>query len=839
MNIRIFASVVLLLLALPAFGQRGDSRDTPGSAQVDPIPLDKIPPQPVLSPAASLKTFKIQPGFRLELIASEPLVHSPISMAFGPDGRLWVVEMRGYMPNVDGKGEDAPNGSVVVLESSHHDGKYDRRVVFADHLVLPRAVALLRDGVLIGEPPHLWYYPIIDGDKPGPRVEVRNDFGDDYNPQGTANGLMWDLDNWIYCAAYSIRLRNLDGDWQAGPTTRRGEYGISQDDYGRIIYNSNEDQFRIDLVPSEYLERNPDYRHALGLNVDPIHDQTVWPIHMTPGVNRGYWKDILRPDGTLAKTTAACGPLIYRGDNFPPEYRGNAFVCEPAGNLVIRDILTETNGTMTGREAYASSDFLASTEERFRPVSLLNGPDGAMYLIDFHRGALEHRLSVTTYLRRQILSRGLEKPLDLGRIYRIVYGQADPARETLADLSSAQLVEKLGSPRAWVQDTSQRLLIERANPDVVAALKTQTLEAINSVTQIHTAWTLNGMGQMDQKTLFGLLRSPHPKVRASAVRLTERFLRSDGSKPFFDRLQPIAQNDLDPDVQLQLAFTFGQAKTPEAWTGLLTVASNSASRPLVREAIVTGLFARELDFARQLMTDKTERPGASDLLQDLAECILNARDTNRISQLLTAAADGTEWQQKAILNGLATRSRARAKKIYFADEPEGLARMRPILKLAGAIDKVSQLLTWPSQPGYVPPPYVPPLTADQQSRFELGHKLFNATCAACHQPTGLGAHGVAPPLVDSEWVLGPESRLVRIVLNGAQGPIKAAGASFDSSMPSWASFSDEQLAGILTYIRRDWEQGGAAVAPETVKNIRMAAAGHEGAWTAAELSKIP
>ncbi len=354
MKIRSFVLTVLLtpLLAAPLLAQRGDVRDSPGSAQVDPVPIDKIPPQPVLSPEESMKTLKVPPGFRIELVAAEPLVHSPMAMAFGADGRVWVVEMRGYMPNVDGTGEDVPNGSVVILESSHNDGHLDKRVVFADHLVLPRAVAPIRDGVLIGEPPHLWFYPIVDGDKPGQRVEIAHDFGDDYNPQGTANGLMWALDNWIYCTSYTTRIRNTDGEWQFGATTRKGEFGISQDDDGRIVYNSNEDQFRIDLVPSEYIDRNSNYRHAVGLNVDPIHDQTVWPSHMTPGVNRGYWKDILRPDGTLAKTTAACGPLIYRGDNFPPDYRGDAFVCEPAGNLVIRDILTESNGVMTGREAY-------------------------------------------------------------------------------------------------------------------------------------------------------------------------------------------------------------------------------------------------------------------------------------------------------------------------------------------------------------------------------------------------------------------------------------------------------------------------------------------------------
>lgn len=830
----LFSSVLTISL----YAQRGDVRDKPGAVQVDPIPADKIPPQPVLSPEEALKAFKIQPGFHIEVVAAEPLVHSPVAMAFGPDGRIWVVEMRGYMPNVDGTGEDVPNGSVVILESSHNDGHLDKRVVFADHLVLPRAVAPIRDGVLIGEPPHLWFYKIVDGDKAGPRTEIAKDFGSDYNPQGTANGLQWTLDNWIYCTSYTARLRNTDGDWQSGPTTRRGEWGISQDDDGRIIYNSNEDQFRIDMVPSEYIARNPNYHHAYGLNVDPIHDQTVWPSHMTPGVNRGYWKDILRPDGTLAKTTAACGPLIYRGDNFPPEYRGNAFVCEPAGNLVIRDILNETNGTITGREAYAHEDFLDSSDERFRPVNLYNGPDGAMYLVDFHRGTLEHRLSLTSYLRKQIKARHLDQPLDLGRIYRITYGDSNPSRVTLEDLSSAQLVEKLGSPNGWVQDTAQRLLIERENPNVISALKDQTIHATNPLTQIHTAWTLDGMGQMDKETLFGMLSDSHPKVRATAIRLSENYLRGPQAEEFFGKLLPMAENDTDPYVQLQLGFSLGQTANPQAATGLRLVAEKSTALPLVREAVITSVYQHELEFAELLMREwQDKQPGRSSFLQDLAECVASSRNTNRIAQMLEAASTGPGWQQSAILAGMGAR--VHSKKIYFASEPRGLAVMRANPALSKLTGELSKLLTWPEQPGYVPPPYVPPLTPEQQKEYDLGHNLFVATCAACHQPTGLGAGGVAPPLVDSEWVLGSGNRLGRIVLGGVQGPIAAAGVHFDSTMPSWATFNDEQLAGILTYIRRDWEQGASPILPATIKAIRAESAKHEGAWTSDELSKIP
>jgi mono/diheme cytochrome c family protein/glucose/arabinose dehydrogenase len=833
--------VLILLLTLPLQAQRGDIKDAGDTAQQDPVSPDKIPPSPPLQPEEALKTFKIQPGFHIDIAASEPLVQDPIALTFGPDGRVWVVEMRGYMPNVDGTGEDQPLGKIVILEASHGEGHWDRRVIFADRLVLPRAIALVGNGLLVAEPPHLWFYEIIDGDKAGRRSEIARDLGDNYNPQFQANGLMWGLDNWIYCACYPGRFRNVEDDWRRGPSTQRGEWGISQDDFGRLVYNSNEDQFRIDLVPAEYLLRNPNYRSALGVNVDPIRDQTVWPIHVTPGVNRGYRKGILRPDGTLAKTTAACGPLIYRGDNFPSEYRGNAFVCEPAGNLILRDILVEKEGQMTGRKAYEHEDFLASTDERFRPTSLYNGPDGALYITDFYHGVLEHRLSVTTYLRRQIQSRHLESPVGLGRIYRVYYGETPPAWQSLAGLNSAQLVEKLRSPKGWVQDTAQRLLVERANASVAPALRSQALNSSDPVAQIHSAWTLGGMDQLDLQTVLQLLAAPQPKVRAAAVRLSERFLQSPQAAQLFPRLLALAGSDNSVEVRRQLAFSLGEAAGAEDERALLALAGHAAADPLAREAMASSLYQREFTFLEALASHWAQpEPGYGPLLDTLSQCVVNERDTNDIDSLLRLAATRAPWQQAAILNGMADRasSSRHLKPIYFSAEPAGLIALRTNASLSAILDKISPLLGWPGKPGYIPPPQVPQLTAEEQKLFDLGHGLFASTCAACHRVTGLGQPGIAPPLADSEWVMGPEELVARIVLQGAEGPISAAGANFDSSMPSWATFNDEQIAGILTYIRRSWENAASPVYPASVAGIRARTAQRQRPWTALELSPI-
>jgi mono/diheme cytochrome c family protein len=153
--------------------------------------------------------------------------------------------------------------------------------------------------------------------------------------------------------------------------------------------------------------------------------------------------------------------------------------------------------------------------------------------------------------------------------------------------------------------------------------------------------------------------------------------------------------------------------------------------------------------------------------------------------------------------------------------------------------KLSDLLVWPGKPGAEPEEVVKPLTADQQKRFEQGKELYLIGCAACHQPHGKGQEGLAPPLVDSEWPIGPPERLVRIILHGLRGPLTVSGRTYTLDMPALGVFEDEQIAAVLTYIRREWGHTADPVEPEFVKKIRAETEKREQAWTEAELLKIP
>ena len=849
--------VLIGLSALSAVAQNGDKV---GEVQAPLVADHLIPPAPVLSPADAQKAFRIQPGFRIELVASEPLVRQPVEIQFDGDGRLWVLEMQGYMPNPDGIGEDRPVGTVSYLEDLDGDGKMDKRTEFADKLIMPRSMLVMKDGVLIAEPPRLWYYPMKDG-KAGNRVEVANDYakeadarqGTKSNPEHSANSLLWAMDNWIYSANFTFRFRRLNGEWKREPTVFRGQWGLSQDDFGRLVYNSNSDQYRMDLVPSAYMSRNPNYRTTAGLNVDPIKDQNVWPIRVTPGINRGYQQGMLR-EGKLAKFTAACSPLIYRGSTFPAEYYGNAFVCEPSANLIKRNILTEKNGEIAGRHAYEKDEFLASMDERFRPVNLNNGPDGNLYIVDLYHGIIQHRVFLTSYLRKQSESRGLDQPNGLGRIWRVVPDGYTPSKvkPQMSKATATELVEGLSNPNGWWRDTAQQFLVQRTESASVPLLEKLVVSGAKSLSRLHALWALDGMGRLDAAVDFKAVQDADPKVQMAAIRLSEPFLKDFETKD--DAFAALSKQFGSPsaDVQVQMALTLGQVADAKAEQGMLKLAREASTTPLVRDALVTGLASRELEFTEKMVkgsADAGPRSGQDALLSLLARAVRTEGRPVRVNRLFELAASAPGGQRLALLDGMIsgvaapTKGKAapvQTKPVVFAQEPTGFIALKKSddPEVEKRIDRLSEVITWPGQPGYIEPPIVVPLTVSEKKLFDIGKELYSATCAPCHQPHGLGMEGLAPPLAGSEWVNGPDQRLMRIVLHGVRGPITVKGQKFELEMPGLAILEDEQIAALLTYVRREWDNTANAVTAETVKTVRAATITREEAWTAAELQAV-
>ena len=797
----------------------------------------KLPAPKPLTPEEELATFKLAPGFHAELVAAEPMVESPVALAWDEKGRLFVCEMRGYMHDVEGAGEDQRIGRIVMLEDTDGDGKMDKRTVFADGLLMPRALMCVNGGLLVSEPPNLWFMKDTDGDGVADAKEsVDASYGTaGGQPEHMANSPTWLLDNWIYSANHSKRYRLKDGKFVDEVTGLRGQWGMSQDNFGRQFYNSNSDFLRSNFIPESLGRRNPNYTASAGLGVQVVKDQATWPAHPTPGVNRGYDPKQLREDGTLATCTATCGASIYRGSLFPKEYRGNAFIPEPAGNLVKRLILSEKNGLISGTHALKSTEFWTSTDERFRPVSSYCGPGGALYVVDLYRGIIQHKSFLTHYLVANIKDRNLETPFNQGRIWRVGPDKTKVASVVLP-AEGLKLVALLESADGWTRDTAQRLLVERKDAEVVPSLVSMAQKSKSQLARLHALWTLDGMGALAPEVISVGLKDKDSKVRAAAVRLAGR--------PQVAELAKMV-SDLSADVQIALGFQL--SSFPESHEATLTLALNAGSQPLVRDAILSGLRGRELETLQALLAKKSKTVPTA-VYEALAQAVLTERRKDRVKTLLEviAAQPTNAPVQAALLMGASGKvktgkSGPAAKLLYLESLPSELATLTASVNAAlkPLVTALDARLAWPDKPGVPPPPVIKPLTVEETAWFETGKGVYNSLCVGCHQPTGTGMDGLAPALVNSEWVLGKPELLSRILLHGLAGPIKVGGQSWNLEMPPLgAALSDEQISGVLTFIRREWEHNGSPIAPATVAKIRQENSARTKSWTEEELKEF-
>ena len=266
----------------------------------------------------------------------------------------------------------------------------------------------------------------------------------------------------------------------------------------------------------------------------------------------------------MIDANANCGPVVFRGDNLPRELRGNVFINEPAGNLVRRQVFVEENGVKSSKNAYDKAEFLASTDERFRPVNMYNSPDGTLYMIDMYRGIIQHRAFMTPHLRQQILERGLDKPIGMGRIFRIVHGTSQVRKPpALGKAKSAELMSLLSSTNGWHRDMAQRLLVERRDLSVVPALEELVIEGQQPLGRLHALWTLEGLEKLHPDMLFALLGDKDRHVRASAARLLRKEVNRVAEPAYIQELAPLGQ-DPDKIVRMQLALTLGLVNSPLA-----------------------------------------------------------------------------------------------------------------------------------------------------------------------------------------------------------------------------------------------------------------------------------
>jgi mono/diheme cytochrome c family protein len=795
-----------------------------------------------------MKTLVLPPGYRVQLVAKEPLVIDPIAIDFDADGRMYVLEMPGFMSEPGAANSREPINTVVILEDKNGDGVMDTRTVFADKLVLPRALKVLDKGVLIGEPPNLWLMKDTDGDL---KADTKELVSDTYGRaaasiEHNANSLYWALDNVMYTSEHDWHLRLKNGKFETIPTLSRGQWGASMDDAGRIYRNVNDAPLFVDFVPAKYYARNPNLVRTRGL-YDPLISReasTIWPIRATRGVNRGYRDQFFRPDDSSVTIQGVGTPVIYRGDRLPKELYGDAFITDSTTNLVHRyKIVDDGAGRLKAVDGYAKGEILASWDERFRPVNMLGGPDGTLYVVDMYRGIVQEQIYWTDFLRDYIKARDLEQPVRLGRIWRIVHDTSKPERKpSLSKATPAELVKTLSHPNGWWRDTAQRLLVERGEVSVAPQLKQLAAQSADWRTRLHALWTLDGLDAIEPAQVVAALKDKSPDVRASAIRLAERWPGQPDS-PLRQALG--LMKDPSWTVRRQLAATIGELPQGDRVAPAFAMLKAYGSDQILVDATISGLRGLEAEVLRTVQNDTP--PAAADAVTMLTGAVARSGDVTAVQQIVASATEGgtSAERRTALLQGLELglpgggggrggrgggRGAPPAKPVVLKGEPVELTKLAGATGDTGALAKrILARLEWPGKPA--PVNDVPPLTAAEQQRFNAGAEIYKNVCVGCHQPDGRGKEKIAPTLVESRFTTGADATAsMRILLAGKEGPVGLM-------PPLGGALNDEQIASVLTYIRREWGNTGTPVTEDEVTEIRGLTKTRTRPWTDAELTQ--
>jgi len=867
-------SFVLAAGVLPLVGaSRLDAQngDREGHVMTPPPEHWDIPPAPVLSPEEAKETMRLEKGFDLELVAAEPMVHDPVALAFDGNGRLWVAEMRGYMPDIEGEREDETFGRISVLEDTDGDGRADEHTVFLEDYLLPRALALVDAGetLLFADNESLYEAEIRVDEagniSAGEVTMVDEDYAAGGNPEHKPNGLLQALDNWIYNAKSDLRYRKINGEWVTEKTEDRGQWGIAQDDYGRLLTNTNSNLISVEELAPGLTVRNPRFRFRTGVR-SRIDDQSVWPARITPGINRGYMDRMLDDEGHLVRPTAVSGMAMYRGNQFPENYRGDIFIPEPAGNLVKRAVVKEKeDGFRTIESAYRGREFLASTDERSRMVDAYDAPDGTLYLVDFYRGLIQHETYLTSYLRAQVEERGLHEPAGLGRIWRVRHEGGNPLNETprMQEQSSVELVGHLSHPSGWWRDTAQRLIVERGGDEAMPALRETVRTAGNHLAGVHAIWSLEGLGALDPATLESALADENPRVVAEAIRAGETLADAENGEKVLSLLR--SKTDADSvHVRRQLAASLGRFGERAVPALVELVTADSYDR-LLGDLAVSGLSGHELAFFRAL-------PASHDLRAPLIETLVRRDDSEELSRLVAALESPGEFRQLARHAVSMRRGREAGLLVAKLDSADTSPKVReaiargmidggkdkkfkpiPTRELA-ALDRIGEREgVGPKRAGKIAALFDVGsgeerryLTTEAHRRqFEKGQTHYRRVCLACHQAHGNGQQYLAPPLVGAEWVTGSPRRLIALVMDGVSGPIEVLGKTYTAPevqplMPGLRhnpEVNDEQIAAILTYVRNAWGNAASPVSTKAVKRYRESNPARQP-WSAEELFEV-
>ncbi|SIO65583.1 putative membrane-bound dehydrogenase domain-containing protein [Singulisphaera sp. GP187] len=591
----------------------------------------------------ALSAMRVKKGFRVELVASEPLILDPVAIDFGGDGKLWVCEMRDYPAGLDGN--YTPGGVVKVLEDRDGDGRYETGTNFLEGLPFPTGVMAWRKGVLICAAPEILYAEDTDGDgKADVRKVLFRGFATE-NYQARVNGLSYNLDNWVYGANGLIggtihgmatgREINIGGrDFRIKPDTGTMEpaSGLTQqgrihDDWGNQFGNTNSDWLRHYPFPDQYALRNPRVA-APGPMVYVARDPDNARMYPTSRTLERF-----NMPESANRVTSGCGPTIYRDHLLGDGFTGNSFTCEPVHNVVHREVLSADGITFASHRAEdeKTSEFLSSTDNWFRPVQARTGPDGALWVVDMYRAVIEHPRWISP---QQLATLDVRGGSDKGRIYR-VYPEGETPRPVpiLDRLAAPELAKQLDSPNGTLRDNVQRLLVERGDRSAVPALKEVAARSTRPEARMQALWTLEGLNALEGAEILNGLADSHAGVRRQAVRVAERRLGDD--EPLAKAISALAA-DPDLGVRYQLALSLGEWNDPRAGELLGQIALRDGNDIWVRGAILSSAVKHPGPILAAVVSDKADPKIRSAMIGPLVTTATSARNAAAIAALVDA-----------------------------------------------------------------------------------------------------------------------------------------------------------------------------------------------------------
>jgi mono/diheme cytochrome c family protein/glucose/arabinose dehydrogenase len=534
--------------------------DDPANAAAD---LSPKPPVVPVRPEEQAKRFWLPPGYRMEPVLADPVIEEPGQVAFDGNGRMFVVELRGYDQTLDGVDLTPPIGRISVHEDRDNDGVYEHHQVFVDNLVFPRFVLPFGANSILTMETHqdeVWKYTDTTGDGVADRRELFTaGFGRPGNIEHQPSSLFWAMDNWMYSTYNSFRMRWTPEGLLREPTGTNGaQWGISQDNDGKVWFQGGASgmpgyfQF-----PVHYGNFDIPDRFEPDLNI-------TWGAPILIGDIQAGLPGTRLPDGSLIRATAGAGSQVYRGDRLPKDLIGEYLYGEVVARIIRRMTPVRTEGLTQIRNAYPLSEFVRSLDPLFRPVDLRTAPDGTLYIADMYRGIIEGApwAKEGTYLRLKIDQYELDKILGYGRIWRLRHDdfERDQTRPRMLDETPTQLVVYLSHPNGWWRDTAQQLLVLGQDRSVVPALHELVRNSGNRLARFHALWTLEGLGVLETSLVRTLLEDSDPGVRIQAIRASETLYKAGDRSLMRDYER--ASRDPDTDVAIQALLTLHLFRSP-------------------------------------------------------------------------------------------------------------------------------------------------------------------------------------------------------------------------------------------------------------------------------------